>query len=79
MPLFRIVSGAISSELALPFTFMSYHAEFGRSTSKGVGIAREEPPKLGCAGAPPPVYGAWLIHINTPLPNVGNHAKVDRC
>jgi len=29
-----------------------YHAEFGRSALKGVGIHAGEPPKLGIAGTP---------------------------
>jgi len=27
--------------------------EFGRSASKGIGIKKREPPKLGSTGAPP--------------------------
>ena len=31
---------------------MCYHAEFGRSALKGVGINTGEPPKLGSPGTP---------------------------
>jgi len=40
----------------MPLTHMCYHAEFGRFTSRGVGINRSIP-KLYAAGAPPLRWG----------------------
>jgi len=39
---------------------MCYHAEFGRSTSKSVGINTGEAPKWGALGPRPLEVGAWL-------------------
>ena len=46
---------------------MCYHAEFGRSTSNGVGLNRGEPKNWRDAGAPTAWDGAWLTLKANPL------------
>ena len=56
-----------------------YHAELGRSVSKGVDISRGEPTKLSRAGATPLELGARLISPYKPAPqHVGYHAEFHR-
>ena len=45
-----------------------YHAEFGRSTSKDVGISRENPKTWGVRG-PADWSGAWLIPTAVTMSN----------
>jgi len=47
---------------------MCYHAEFGRSALKGVGMNTGEPPKLGALELPLLRWEAWLTQDRRPFP-----------
>ena len=63
--------------MAGPLKRRHYHAEFGHSTSKDVGISKGT--KLVARWGPAPGDGACMALTNTHLPHMGYYAEFDRC